>query len=278
MKKNRYTLLLIDFIPIILVFIFITQPKEAILFSNTILGKMIAISIILFYSNINIVYGFFVCVVIMFYYQSDLVENTLNTKMDNLEHLIHLNNQLMLIGKEYKEYFSPQNGEIDPHTTSAENIISPQLAPSPSPEVQLEEGPASIPYRAFEPELYSYDPYVPHNEQNEDILNGVDKKSQLKEIFRKQYCVNGKLEMKGEKVKTEMATHVFRELDSVGLNCNPCDENCDFSIIEERLKNEEELMKPKDSNMWYDTIMASINESNNMIMEKVGDFIPGWNS
>lgn len=251
MKKNRYTLLLIDFIPIILLFLFVTQPKETILFSNTSLGKMIALSIIIFYIHVNIVYGFFVCVLIMFYYQSDLVENTLNSKMDSLEQM----------NQEYREFFSPQNEIVDTQTTPEDE--SPQSLP-------FIESPLLSPYVASETELFSYEPYVPHNEKNEDILNGVDKKAQLKEIFRKQYCVNGQLKMKGEKVKTEMASHIFRELDSPGLNCNPCDETCDFSIIEERLKNEEDLVKPKDSNMWYDTVLSLINDN-------ISGFLPGWN-
>lgn len=75
--------------------------------------------------------------------------------------------------------------------------------------------------------------------------------SDYKATFVAQNCAKGKLEHKGMPVKIEMADHVFPELSFPrGDKCNPCVETCDFSIIEEKLKTENELVTPKDSNDW----------------------------
>jgi hypothetical protein len=75
--------------------------------------------------------------------------------------------------------------------------------------------------------------------------------SDFRATFVAQNCAKGQLMHKGVQVKTEMADHVFPELEfSRGEKCNPCLETCDFSIIEEKLKTESELVTPKDSNDW----------------------------
>jgi hypothetical protein len=43
------------------------------------------------------------------------------------------------------------------------------------------------------------------------------------------------------KVKPEMVSHIFPELKFKNSECNVCDNTCEFSIIENRLKNEKEL-------------------------------------
>jgi hypothetical protein len=75
---------------------------------------------------------------------------------------------------------------------------------------------------------------------------------ELRSQFESQYCKNGELKYKNNGVKTEMADHVFPELKFKNEKCNPCSSDCDYSVIEEkmmeRLKNEDEITKPKDSN------------------------------
>jgi hypothetical protein len=70
--------LLLQFIPIILLFVLITYFTDTALFSRTIIGKLIAICIIIFYASIDKLYGLLVCALIILYYQSDFVENMLN--------------------------------------------------------------------------------------------------------------------------------------------------------------------------------------------------------
>lgn len=72
-----------------------------------------------------------------------------------------------------------------------------------------------------------------------------------KQSFREQNCKNGELVHKNLPVKTEMAGHVFPELQFEGKTCNPCSTTCDFSIIEEKMSHEEDLVAPKNSNDWF---------------------------
>lgn len=68
----------IQFIPIIIIVLFFVYTKSAITFSNTILGRFIAVLLIAYYTLVDAVLGLFICVIIIFYYQSDYVEGMLN--------------------------------------------------------------------------------------------------------------------------------------------------------------------------------------------------------
>lgn len=69
---------IIEFVtPIVLFIYFVLFPNTFILQSNTILGKLISIAMIVMYTNVNFLYGLFFCLMAVFYYQSDFVTNTL---------------------------------------------------------------------------------------------------------------------------------------------------------------------------------------------------------
>jgi hypothetical protein len=61
--------------------VFILYPKEAFLYSDTILGKMMAIFIIVYCTYENIIYGLFACIIIIWFYQSDML-NRYNYKLE----------------------------------------------------------------------------------------------------------------------------------------------------------------------------------------------------
>ena len=84
-----------------------------------------------------------------------------------------------------------------------------------------------------------------------------------KQLFREQNCKNGELKYKNLPVKTEMASHVFPELEFERKPCNPCDVNCDFAIIEEKMKTEEELIAPKNSNDWFHEVWSKLTKPSN---------------
>ena len=73
-----------QFIPIILLFLILAYSNQVARFSHSILGKLVAISIIVFYTYQNKLLGLFTCTLFIFYYQSDSVENMLNI---NEEHV-----------------------------------------------------------------------------------------------------------------------------------------------------------------------------------------------
>ena len=66
--------ILIEFIPIFIIFLLLSYTKTTIQFSTTILGRCISIIIILFYSYIDILYGLLACFIIIIYYNSSYIE------------------------------------------------------------------------------------------------------------------------------------------------------------------------------------------------------------
>ena len=74
--------LIAQFIPILLIFFLIAYSKSFIKFSNSILGKLIVIGIIMFYTYLDKILGLFVCLLFIFFYQTDIFENMLNMDID----------------------------------------------------------------------------------------------------------------------------------------------------------------------------------------------------
>jgi len=70
--------LLVNFIPIILLFGLLSYTEKFIHVSGSVLGKLVAIFIILFYTTIDILHGVLVTALVILYYQSDIVESMLN--------------------------------------------------------------------------------------------------------------------------------------------------------------------------------------------------------
>jgi len=81
MKIEKF---IIQFIPIILIFLLISYSKFMAIFSNTILGKLISVSLIIIYTSIDRILGLFVCSLVILYYQMDYVESMLNMDIFNI--------------------------------------------------------------------------------------------------------------------------------------------------------------------------------------------------
>ena len=61
-------------------------------------------------------------------------------------------------------------------------------------------------------------------------------------------CKNGVLTHKGNAVNPEMTSHVYPEIKFANDKpCNPCDNTCEFNIIESKLQNDEDMKNPKNS-------------------------------
>jgi len=67
-----------QFIPIIIIFVLLSQSRMLAKFSHSILGKLFAVGIIVFYTYLDKTLGLFVCGLLILYYQSDEIENMLN--------------------------------------------------------------------------------------------------------------------------------------------------------------------------------------------------------
>ena len=70
--------LISQFIPIIIIFTLITYSKPFVRFSYSILGKLFAILMVIFYTYLDKVVGLCVCGLVILYYQSDFCESMLN--------------------------------------------------------------------------------------------------------------------------------------------------------------------------------------------------------
>jgi hypothetical protein len=75
-KSNFYKIA--QFIPILLLFFFISYSETMLLFSHSSLGKLFAIGILLFYTYMDKYIGLFVCALLVLFYQMDILENSLN--------------------------------------------------------------------------------------------------------------------------------------------------------------------------------------------------------
>ena len=75
-----------QFIPIVVIFLLLSQYQGCVKFSHTILGKIMAAFVILFYTTMDKVLGLFVCALIILFYQMDCRENMLNIEsFDTIE-------------------------------------------------------------------------------------------------------------------------------------------------------------------------------------------------
>ena len=104
---------------IIIIFLVICYPLETATFSITPLGKLVSVSLILFYTSINDIYGLITCAIIILYYQSDYVENVehslravvVDTKQNQREHFDDLGGHLANPPPDHKTYSSYIRGD-----------------------------------------------------------------------------------------------------------------------------------------------------------------------
>lgn len=212
-----------QFIPILILFLLLKYSNDFVKFSFTVLGKLIAILIIIFYAKIDITVGACVCGLVILYYQSDYVENMLNIDeiviYDELPTLeldeINIDSQFVAddIGNlEYDGlYLLPIGQDKKKKTTFTKEKIRRE---------KKEKGKKKENMTGYE--------------------TSMDK-------FRKDNCTTSgnrepQLTYKGISVKNEMVEHTFPEIKFKGNLCNPCLNSCKFSIIEEKLRTEESMM------------------------------------
>ena len=268
--------LLVDFIPIILVYVFVSYPEDAVLFSGSSLGKFIAICIISFYTSVKPIYGVFVCVLLLVYYQTDFVEEILN-----IERRDWIETRLLEMNAEFSKNYGvrvhgnfgePLWGNANGRTTIAE-VDLPK--PPPSTPEKMTEG-----FQLHDPALYSYVPVRSYRSVAEDLIDHKDKKAELMAIFRKENCVNDKLMHKGIEVRPEMSDHIFREIkhDDEFNKCNPCLSSCSFSIIEEKLRVETDLQMPVRSNDVFEMYAQSLQDIFTQTSTTVSGYIPNMNN
>jgi hypothetical protein len=231
----KNTEIIIQFIPIIIIFILLSYSKLFVKFSFSILGKLIALMIIIFYSSIDIIVGTFICGLVIFYYQTDYVENMLNLD-DSIDtnDIINLDfDDIIDLDQLYLNYDTndiPDDG-LYLVPMSDDNKVKQK---KPNRQHKNKNPPKKKCKKTKIETMENYSTY-------DDLLM---KDANLIDRFKKENCVKNELKYKDITIKNDIAEHVFPELVfENGEPCNPCNNTCKYSIIEQRLKTEE-LMKP----------------------------------
>lgn len=188
-----------DFSLILIIFFFLSYPNNMSKIAHSLLGRIVAVLLLIYYTSHNIIYGLLFCLIILLYYQ--YVPTYLFEKQEGF---------FWEIGKD--------NGNSPIYT----------------------------------PELLNGSEYKPFDE--EPLIQSRNKEDL---DFIGKYCPLGDLKYKGFDVNPEMIEHVFPEIKQSNP-CNPCNPMCKFSIVQSRLKTEDEIILPKSSNNWHDTIMKKI--------------------
>ena len=202
-----------QFIPILLILAYATYRHEFMKLSHSVLGKLFAVMLILYYTRMDIVYGTICCIIVIWYYQRTEIEGMEGVSEDIVKSLDK---------KEEKE-------KTDEPIEDGTNL-------PPEDMTSLEESDNLEGFETFE----------------KPIVITIDQFNVAKDEFIKEKCKNGVLMYKDFPVKSEMADHVYSEIKYNGKNkCNPCDRTCDYNIIEAKLATEKKLL-PKSSNELFD--------------------------
>jgi hypothetical protein len=204
-----------QFIPILLILAYATYRHEFTKISHSVLGKLFAVMLILYYTRMDVVYGTVCCIIAIWYYQRTEIEGMEDIAED-------------LEKEEKKE-------KTDEPMEDGTNL--PEENPSLEKSSNLEEPSNLEGFETFE----------------KPIVITIDQFNVAKDEFIKEKCKNGVLMYKDFPVKSEMADHVYSEIKYTGKNkCNPCDRTCDYNIIEAKLETEKKLL-PKTSNELFDS-------------------------
>ena len=190
-----------QFIPIMLVLVYASYKPWFIDTSQTILGKVIAVMFILYYTSIDYVYGTLCCVVIIAFYQMHEREG-------------------------FDTDFGPKmvDGKAKPMGMKPVGDAKP-----------MDAKPMGIEPAVMKPDT-------------------IDAFTSARDTFIQSKCRDGVLMYKDFPVKSEMADHVYPEIQfNTKSRCNPCDTTCDYSIIEAKIDTETEMC-PRSSNNLFDQV------------------------
>jgi hypothetical protein len=235
--ENRWTdEQIIEWVTIITIFLFASFPREMIELSETSLGKLFFASIIIYYAMIDPIYGIIACAVVIVYYQMDLYHSLIAIHRDTLlsENMMVMQDSIL------NDAISGNAGMYSDVTGLMETFRSA----SNGTGLETFRSHVLESFSQGDSSVYSYTPGSESKNYFESELLRGSRKKELLDVFRKSNCdQKGQLKYKGSTVRPEMADHVFREIQfpNTSAKCNPCNESCDFSIIEERMNREEGL-------------------------------------
>ena len=185
----------------------LSYSREFVEFSQTMLGKITGVAIVMFYTHLDKYIGLVLCLILIIYYQSDFVENRLNT--DNI------------MNKMFENFEQQKVKEVKEKMSTIEEV-----KPKQSP---LSESMSTI------TDVYPVKTLGKDEDEDAEGMNVINK-------FRQDNCKGTQITYKHEPVKPDTTGHIFPNLKFNHDKCNPCESGCDFSIIENRLTAEKELI------------------------------------
>ena len=255
--------LILNFLPMIIIYLVVTYSPQVARFSHTLLGKLFAVALIILYSMTDIISGVLVCGLIIFYYQTDYVEYFQNVLKEGFEEDFEEDFEEGLeeefeegLEEEFEEGLEDSDDEDDDDDDKKESKQKAKNAIKEIKEIkgkkeketntqkkskeEIQEIVIKEPFELFS-DAYSVTPKTP-------II--YDKSIQQ---FRQNHCSKGHLLHKGQIVKPEMAEHVFPEIEQNSFHkCNLCDPSCSFNV--RKLEIEDDLLEPKSSNDLFEYV------------------------
>jgi hypothetical protein len=254
--------ILMQFIPIVLVLIYMSYKEWFIEVSHTRLGKLVAILLIIYYTSIDYVFGTLCCVIVIAFYQMNEREG-LDEKTIPVESTPVASTPVAPVTP-----VAPKSG-ASPQVTSVTPVAPTPVAPKPgaSPQVTSVTPVTYVVPKSVPPKPMTSVSPIPTSIINKKNKGGykietttyikpntIDAFTTARDTFIREKCQNGILMYKDFPVKTEMADHIYPEIKyNTKSRCNPCDNTCDYSIIEAKLNNETELY-PRSSNSLFDLV------------------------
>jgi hypothetical protein len=215
-----------QFIPIILVLVYASYKPWFIESSQSILGKVIAVMLILYYTSIDYVYGTLCCVVIIAFYQMNEREGFgLDFGTKSVGDKAEPTNAKPVGDRAEPTNAKPKEGGVKPMGDAKPMVMKP-MAMKPM---------TMKPVGDIKP-------------------NTIDAFTSARDTFIQTKCRDGVLMYKDFPVKSEMADHIYPEIQfNTKSRCNPCDTTCDYSIVEAKIDTETEMC-PRSSNNLFDQV------------------------
>jgi hypothetical protein len=204
--------IVMQFIPIVIILFYSSFRYDFNRIGHSILGKLFAVMLILYYTRMDWIYGVICCIVVIFYYQQTETEG-------------------------FDEELPKTESKSKTNTNDVKKM-----------DEEVEDG-TNLP------------------DINEGFT-GVISTEQFniaKDQFIKEKCKNGVLMYKDFPVKTEMADHVYSEIEFPDkTKCNPCDRTCNYNIIEAKMTTEKKLIS-KNSNDLFDAFKKFFGKSESFV-------------
>lgn len=275
---------LMQFIPIVLVLIYMSYKEWFTEVSHTRLGKLVAILLIIYYTSIDYVFGTLCCVIVIAFYQMNEREGLAEDEyeMKDSEGAI-IAEQVPApppaVSSKSEAPAPAPTPAPTPTPTPAPVPVPTPVAPAPTPAskstpVAPTSAPKSTPIATtpvaptqVAPTPTQVVPNAPTSITSTKYKGGYkiqtttfikpdtrDAFTTARDAFIREKCQNGILMYKDFPVKTEMADHIYPEIKyNTKSHCNPCDKTCDYSIVEAKLNTETELY-PRSSNSLFDLV------------------------